>query len=276
MRDDAPANVKIVNSASIVFDYNPPIETEPNWTNTVAQVATVKINGDVEGDVTDLDLIVGLPYGELPTPKARAGYTFVGWYTGPNGTGRRVRAQDLVQSGDSGLYAYWLTNAYIVRYNANGGTGLMSDQAFEFDKPAALDANVFTRQGFVFAGWATSATGGAVLADGAEVRNLTDVDGGVVTLYATWTIVPQPEPPPGPKPEPTVGPTVEPTPVPVVAEMPRLWTEAGFDVSKMATVAIICARRKARTFQVIGLPDGSGWLTATVSVSARLRLSKRR
>lgn len=45
------------------------------------------------------------------------------------------------------------------------------------------------------------------------------------------------------------------------APVDRSWVRC-FDV------AIICARRKARTFQVIGLPDGSGWLTATVSVSA--------
>jgi uncharacterized repeat protein (TIGR01451 family) len=36
VRDDAPANVVITNSASIVFDYNDPIETDPAWWNTVA------------------------------------------------------------------------------------------------------------------------------------------------------------------------------------------------------------------------------------------------
>ena len=187
VRDDAPANVKIVNSATIVFDYNDPIETEPNWTNTVAQVASVKVNSDVEGDVTDLDLIVGMPYGELPTPKARAGYAFGGWYTGPNGTGRRVRAQDPVQAGDSGLYAYWLAHAYTVHFEPNGGTGAMSDQSFEFDKEDELDANAFSFEGHSFAGWATNETGAAVFADCAVVTNLTDAVDGLVNLYATWT-----------------------------------------------------------------------------------------
>ena len=36
VRDDAPANVVITNLASIVFDYNDPIETDPAWWNTVA------------------------------------------------------------------------------------------------------------------------------------------------------------------------------------------------------------------------------------------------
>ena len=35
VRDDAPANVVITNSASIVFDLNDPIETDPAWWNTV-------------------------------------------------------------------------------------------------------------------------------------------------------------------------------------------------------------------------------------------------
>ena len=38
VRDDAPANVMITNSASIVFDYNDPIETDPAWWNTVTPV----------------------------------------------------------------------------------------------------------------------------------------------------------------------------------------------------------------------------------------------
>ncbi len=38
VREDAPANVIITNSASIVFDYNDPIETDPAWWNTVSPV----------------------------------------------------------------------------------------------------------------------------------------------------------------------------------------------------------------------------------------------
>ena len=37
VRDDAPHGVRIANSASIVFDYNEPIETDPSWWNTVAR-----------------------------------------------------------------------------------------------------------------------------------------------------------------------------------------------------------------------------------------------
>lgn len=37
VRDDAPHGVRIANAASIVFDYNEPIETDPSWWNMVAR-----------------------------------------------------------------------------------------------------------------------------------------------------------------------------------------------------------------------------------------------
>ena len=37
VRDDAPHGARIANAASIVFDYNEPIETDPSWWNTVAR-----------------------------------------------------------------------------------------------------------------------------------------------------------------------------------------------------------------------------------------------
>ena len=187
VKNDAVPNNRINASASIVFDDNPAIITDPAWWNTVAGVANVTI-GDGEGAIAT-QLIVGMPYGDaLPGAPAngKPGHTFAGWYTGPNGTGRRVTAQSLVEAGDSELYAYWLAHAYTVRFNANGGEGLMSDQAFEFDKAGKLDANAFTRKYYAFTGWATNEMGAAVFEDCAEVTNLTAVDGGVVTLYAAW------------------------------------------------------------------------------------------
>ena len=187
VRDDAPKGARIDSSATIVFDYNDPIETDPAWWNTVAQMAGVTIH---DGDGAEpTPLIVGMPYGDtLPeSPKSdRPGYTFAGWYTGPNGTGRRVTAQSIVRAGDTGLYAKWLAHAYNVRFNANGGTGTMSNQAFEFDKPGILDSNAFVRAYHDFEGWATNATEQVRYANGATVTNLTATDGAVVDLFAKW------------------------------------------------------------------------------------------
>ncbi len=110
VREDAPGNVRIDNSANIVFDYNDPIVTDPAWWNTVFEMATVPMTSD--GVTTNLRFVVGKAYGELPTPAPRDGWTFEGWYTGPNGTGRHVTAETVVQAGDH-LYAWWKAIHYL-------------------------------------------------------------------------------------------------------------------------------------------------------------------
>ena len=48
LREDAPDGVVVTNSASIVFDYNEPIETDPAWWNTVSRTPpTVELKIDL-------------------------------------------------------------------------------------------------------------------------------------------------------------------------------------------------------------------------------------
>ena len=108
VREDAPAGVTINNSATIVFDYNDPIETDPAWWNKVAQ--TQKVSFD-DGS-TNVNLVVGMPYGKLPVPGERKGWTFVGWFTGPDGTGRQITEDSIVEEGDDMLYQHWVRNKH--------------------------------------------------------------------------------------------------------------------------------------------------------------------
>lgn len=76
---------------------------------------------------------------------------------------------------------------YTVTFNGNGGSGTMANQSFDYDEKKALTANSFTRTGHDFTGWNTKADGsGTPYTDEQEVKNLTDTDGGTVTLYAQW------------------------------------------------------------------------------------------
>ena len=76
---------------------------------------------------------------------------------------------------------------YTVTFNGNGGSGTMADQSFEYGEEKALTANVFIRTGHDFTGWNTEADGsGTSYTDEKIVKNLTDTDGGTVTLYAQW------------------------------------------------------------------------------------------
>jgi uncharacterized repeat protein (TIGR02543 family) len=73
---------------------------------------------------------------------------------------------------------------YTVTFDANGGTGTMTDQAANVT--TALKTNTFTRTGYTFAGWNTAEDGtGDPYADGANYPFTANT-----TLYAQWTLNP--------------------------------------------------------------------------------------
>ena len=122
----------------------------------------------------------------------KTGYVFAGWATSATGAVAYADGQSVLNvtqdnGGSVTLYAIWNVSTYTVAYNAVSGTGTMANSGFTYDVSGNLRSNSFTRTGYVFAGWAASADGAAVYADGQSVINLT-AEGGVVNLYAIWTI----------------------------------------------------------------------------------------
>ena len=69
-----------------------------------------------------------------------------------------------------------------ITFDANGGEGTMAAQKVNKNTSTAISANVFTRTGYIFDGWATEKTGAVVYTDKQSVAFETDV-----TLYAHWT-----------------------------------------------------------------------------------------
>jgi uncharacterized repeat protein (TIGR01451 family) len=128
VRADAPHNARIDSSATIVFDYNDPITTDPSWWNTVTENASVGFDG-AEG-VTNVTLVAGLPYGELPEPE-RAGHTFGGWWTEPGGTGTRVTAETVVPEGGGTLHALWVVNAFFAEPGGEDAAPPSATTAYE-------------------------------------------------------------------------------------------------------------------------------------------------
>ena len=110
-------------------------------------------------------------------PSSVTGYAFTGWIPA------RITAST---TGAQTIYANWRANTYTIAYDANGGSGTTAQTAATYDADARLARNGFTREGYVFAGWATRASGPVVYLPGAAVRNLSSAQGGVVTLYAVW------------------------------------------------------------------------------------------
>lgn len=146
-------------------------------------------------------------------------------------TNRRKTTSDTNHDGVSSMNDYTFeripvdapTSAptYTIRYNANGGTGTMADTVVTYGIAQKLQANAFTREGYVFRGWTAYRTAKAqwyytngsssgwyaegsqpvgytkyIYKDCAGVAKTTSVDGDVVQLYAQWEANPDwtPEP----------------------------------------------------------------------------------
>ena len=90
-------------------------------------------------------------------------------------------------SKDATITLEAVPNHYTVQFNANGGSGEMTDQGMTYDQSAPLAQNAFTNAGYNFAGWSTTQNGDCKYPDKASVKNLTAKNDGTVTLYAVWT-----------------------------------------------------------------------------------------
>ena len=82
------------------------------------------------------------------------------------------------------MVTQWKPIKYTVKFEAWEWTWTMANQDFEYDSGQALNANAFTRTGYIFSGWIDWTTG---YADKQNVSNLTTTDGETVTLTAQWT-----------------------------------------------------------------------------------------
>ena len=121
------------------------------------------------------------------------GYTFGGYYSGStqyiNSSGTISTSTASKQLTTTTLNASWTANSYTIKYNANGGTGTMSDTSATYNSDVTLRARSFTKTGYTFQGWSTSSSATtATYADKATVKNLTSDANGTVTLYAVWKI----------------------------------------------------------------------------------------
>ena len=109
-------------------------------------------------------------------------HIFKGWNTQADGNGTSYADKQAIDiSTDMTLYAQWVGKP-CVTFNANGGTGTMAVQYFTADITQSLNANTFTREGYIFIGWSTNPEGG-----GDTYINQQDIAiSSDMTLYAQW------------------------------------------------------------------------------------------
>ena len=123
------------------------------------------------------------------TTHADTGYHFASWTVTSPATGApTVGAGNTFLQGDDPVtvQASFAPNTYTVHYDANGGAGSIADSTLTYDQTAALSGSTLSRDGYTFAGWATTAGGAPTYTDGQNVTNLTATDGAAITLYAAW------------------------------------------------------------------------------------------
>lgn len=126
---------------------------------------------------------------------ARKGWVFLGWATTKTGAvayANGATVKNLAAAGGTvTLYARWAVAKYKVAFYGTytGAKGTMAVQTFKYGTAANLYANKFTRKGYVFAGWATSAAnakaGKVKYKNKQAVKNLLP-NGKTVKLYAVW------------------------------------------------------------------------------------------
>ena len=78
---------------------------------------------------------------------------------------------------------------YTIHYNANGGTGVMTDQIVRLGSSDSLKPNTFTNGDEVFNGWNTQPDGsGTSYPNNYAITSDLGNDGDVITLYAQWSM----------------------------------------------------------------------------------------
>ena len=160
------------------------------WTKTI----TLDQQGGTGGS-EEIEVVYGCSMKAATAP-SKSGYTFMGYFTEPNGGGTQYYDADMgsthnwdIATNQSTLYAYWMPNTYTVYLNMQGGADGTSQVTATFDS-AMPSATAPTKTGYTFAGYYTEENGGGTKyynADMSSAHNW-DIDTNPSTLYAQWTI----------------------------------------------------------------------------------------
>jgi len=115
---------------------------------------------------------------------SRAGYTFAGWNTRPDGMGTFVIAGTFTPTEHITFFAHWIPDGdFTVSFNANGGIGTVPPLTVADGSSIRLpDGGGLSRNGFAFAGWKNGM--GDEFGAGTSFT-----PPGSVTLYARWNFV---------------------------------------------------------------------------------------
>ena len=149
-------------------------------------IVTFDGNGADSGEMSTMAVGRGVGIRLKANTFERTDYLFAGWNTEADGSGTAYTdGQSIRVTESTTLYAQWAHKEVTIKYDANGGTGEMSDQVVFTNTAVVLSTNTFTMEGCLFENWNTAADGGGtVYAKGQEISIEEDI-----ILYAQWDTV---------------------------------------------------------------------------------------
>lgn len=188
--------IENTNNKNWKWNYKYNVTLYATWTPITYTVVFNKNNADATGTMSNETMTYGTKKALTANKFTYKGRKFVKWTTNKDGTGTTYsNSQSVVnltstQGKKINLYAQWAPITYTIAFNKNGGTGTaMSNMSKTFNVVKAAPECTYTKNGYVFSGWNTKADGsGKNYDEGANIGNLTNVNGSTHTLYAQWTV----------------------------------------------------------------------------------------
>ncbi len=169
------------NGASFPFSANTTLYAQ--WTPNTLTVTYDSQGGSV---ISAGSTTTGGTIASSPGTPTRSGYTFNGWFAAASGGSAITFPYTHGQTSNFTLYAQWTLITYTVTFNANLGTGSMSNQIAGV--ATNLTTNAFTRSGYTFTGWNTAADGSGT----SYANNASYAFTANATLFAQWTVISTP------------------------------------------------------------------------------------
>lgn len=167
------------------------------WAPHTYTIAFDSNSTDATGSMSPMPMTYDVGKALTSNSFSRIGYKFIGWRSSDAATGKEYAdgaAVSNLTSTDKAtvtMYAQWQPISYAVKFNKNrpDATGSMPDMSFKYNETKRLTSNAYSSASAKFAGiWNTRPNGsGTTYQDGENVTNLTEENGGTVTLYAQWS-----------------------------------------------------------------------------------------
>jgi uncharacterized repeat protein (TIGR02543 family) len=158
--------------------------------NRIANAISFHPNGGT-GSMADQSINQGSAANLVLNAFVKPGYSFDGWSTELNGAKAYGDGAQFAMGNAAVtvLYARWKANTNRLVFNANGGSGTMGSQPGATGSKITLLVNRFTRTGYAFAGWSTSAYGDPQNPEYKDAAEYTMPALETNTLYALWAFV---------------------------------------------------------------------------------------